>query len=115
MVVETLLPAAAIGGTAGLAYATKRKIFPGAPTPGEENFVLPIKLKSANAEDINSRRVKGVRIPAEHCLPSAHREVARARHSSTSPMTSAPTRTVRLSCMTTSATTRNFSRTAGRT
>lgn len=68
MVVETLLPAAAIGGTAGLAYATKRKIFPGAPTPDEENFVLPIKLKSANAEDINSRRVKGVRIPRRTLL-----------------------------------------------
>ncbi|MDL5363896.1 type IV secretory system conjugative DNA transfer family protein [Halalkalicoccus sp. NIPERK01] len=67
MVVETLLPLAAIG-TAGLAYVTKRKIFPGAPTPDAENFVLPISFKSANAEDVNSRFIKGVRIPRRSLL-----------------------------------------------
>ncbi|KYH23734.1 type IV secretion-system coupling protein DNA-binding domain protein [Halalkalicoccus paucihalophilus] len=67
MVVETLLPVAALG-TAGLAYGVKRKVFPAAPKPDEENFALPIELNSADAEDISSRFIKGVRIPHRSLL-----------------------------------------------
>jgi Type IV secretion-system coupling protein DNA-binding domain len=68
MVVETLLPVAAIGGTVGLAYGVKRKVYPPMPTPDEETFVLPIKLKSGDAEDISSRFVRGVQIPRRSLL-----------------------------------------------
>lgn len=68
MVVETLLPVAAVGGTAGLAYAAKRKVFPPMPEPDGEHFVLPISLTNADAEDIDSRFIKGVRIPRRSLL-----------------------------------------------
>ena len=66
MVAETLLPVAV--GAAGVAYGVKRKVFPGAPKPDQEHFVLPIKLLEADAEDISNRYVKGVRIPRRTLL-----------------------------------------------
>lgn len=38
------------------------------PEPDEEHFVLPISLTSADAEDITSRFIKGVRIPRRSLL-----------------------------------------------
>ncbi|WP_245998582.1 type IV secretory system conjugative DNA transfer family protein [Halalkalicoccus subterraneus] len=65
--IETLLPVAAVG-TAGLAYSVKRKVFPPMPEPDEDHFVLPIKLKSGDAEDISNRFVRGIRIPRRSLL-----------------------------------------------
>ena len=70
MVLETLIPLAAAGtiSAAGLAFVAKHKVFPPAPKPDENNFTLPIKLLEADAEDISSRYVKGVRIPRRTLL-----------------------------------------------
>lgn len=38
------------------------------PEPDEEHFVLPISLTNADAEDINSRFIKGVQIPRRSLL-----------------------------------------------
>lgn len=69
MVVETLLPVAAVGGTAGVAYVAKRKVFPPMPEPDGEHFVLPLSdFREADAEDVSTRFVKGIRVPRRSLL-----------------------------------------------
>lgn len=68
MVMETLLPLAAVGA-AGAAYGLKRKVFPAVPDPDDENFVLPLsEFHSADAEDVDSPFINGLRIPRRTLL-----------------------------------------------